>query len=128
MTKKTTLVLSLILAGGLAHGAANPATTEVDNTKINERDAQMETLTPEDQSRGSSYDVELTRKIRQDLVGDKSFSTDAHNVKIMTLNGVVTLRGPVATAAEKQKIDGIAKRTAGVKKVQNQLEVKSKVE
>jgi hyperosmotically inducible protein len=130
MTRKLVLAAALLSLCGVAQ-AANTTTTakthdkvEVNNTKVNERDANMDTITPEDQSRGTTADVELTRKIRQDLMADKSLSTDAQNVKIVTLNGVVTLRGPVETQAEKHKIDAFAKKTAGVKKVDNQIEVK----
>ena len=128
MKLATKIISGLILVGSLAQANNAAKTTDVNNTKVNERDAQAATLTPVDQSQGTASDVELTRKIRQDVVADKSFSTDAQNVKIITLNGVVTLRGPVTTASEKSKIDGLAKRTAGVKKVDNQLEVKSRVE
>ncbi|MBC7370939.1 MAG: BON domain-containing protein [Bdellovibrionaceae bacterium] len=128
MKQTTMMIASLVLAGSISQAANSAKGSDVNNTKVNERDAQMDTLTPVDQSQGTKSDVELTRKIRQEVVADKSFSTDAQNVKIITLNGMVTLRGPVATTSEKQKIDGLAKRTAGVKKVDNQLEVKSKVE
>lgn len=124
----TRMIAGLIMAGSIAQAANNSTSTDVNNTKINERDAKMETLTPEDQSQGTNADVELTRKIRQDVVADRSFSTDAQNVKIITLNGVVTLRGPVSSLSEKQKINVLAKRVAGVKKVDNQLEVKSRAE
>src|SRR5262245_31446096 len=65
-----------------------------DNTGRNVRDRNGDTLTPGDQS-SSERDVELTRKIRQEVVGDDSLSMMAHNVKIISVDGVVTLRGPV---------------------------------
>jgi hyperosmotically inducible protein len=58
-------------------------------------------------------------------VDDKSLSTNAHNVKIITSNGVVTLRGPVKTAAEKKAIEDKAKQVAGVTKVENLLEIEA---
>jgi len=137
---KKTLATSMVVlfassgfaAGGhtaVTGGAASKtmaAPVAADNTKLNERDASGKTLTPEDQSRGSAMDVELTRKIRQELVADKTLSTDAQNVKIITLDGVVTIRGPVASSAEKAKVDVLAKKVSGVKKVDNLTEVKTK--
>ena len=123
--KRKALALSLVLLFA-SSGFAAPGTAEVDNTKINQRDAGGKSLTPEDQSRGNAADVELTRKIRRELVNDKSLSTDAQNIKIITLNGVVTLRGPVASGSEKAKIDILAKKVSGVKQVENQTEVKTK--
>lgn len=54
----------------------------------------------------------------------KGLSTNAKNVKIITENGVVTLRGPVASEAEKEQIGAMVKVCAGVDKYTNQLEVK----
>ncbi len=101
--------------------AAAPA----DNTKKNERDRDSNTLTPGDQG-GSEGDRNLTAEIRKAVVGADGLSMDAKNVKIITKDGVVTLRGPVASADEKTKIDGLAKGVAGVKSVDNQLEVAAK--
>ena len=58
-------------------------------------------------------------------MADKSLSTNAHNVKIITANGVVTLRGPVKSAAEKANIGAKAQQAAGVRRVDNQLEIAS---
>lgn len=121
------LVFCLAVMGLTVTGfAATPTSSDATNTKMNQRDAQGQTLTPEDQSKGSSADVELTRKIREEIVRNDRLSTDAHNVKIITIGGVVTLRGPVASANEKSQIEGIAKKTAGVKRVDNLIEVKLK--
>ena len=59
------------------------------------------------------------------VVKNKSLSVDAQNVKIITRNGVVTLRGPVESEAESKKLEKIAKKTRGVVKVDNQLEIKA---
>jgi len=69
-------------------------------------------------------DVELTREIRRAVVKDHSLSMLAHNVKIVTANGSVTLRGPVKTEEEKTTIASKAQQIAGADKVDNQLEVK----
>ncbi|QDK37249.1 BON domain-containing protein [Bdellovibrio sp. NC01] len=117
---------SLILAGSLAGAVDTRPTQPVkqpDNTAINQRDATTNTLTPTDQARGSTSDVELTRRIRSQLTADSTLSTNAQNVKIITLNGHVTLRGPVDNAKEKQKIEQVAKSVSGTKNVDNQIEV-----
>ncbi len=129
--KKTTLLLpiSLFVLGGYV-GTAQPAEktqsppsqTAPDNTGRNIRDRSGATLTPGDQSTRKA-DLKLTRRIRQAVVADDSLSTTAHNVKIITLNGVVTLRGPVNSAQEKANIDAKAQQIAGTTKVKNQLEI-----
>jgi len=96
----------------------------VDNTGKNERDRSGETMTSGDQS-NSPEDVKITAAIRRAVVADDSLTMTATNVKIITANGVVTLRGPVNTAAEKTRIGQIAAKNAGGAKVENQLEVKN---
>ena len=100
---------------------------DVDNTAMNKRDAEDMTLTPMDQSEGSKADIELTRKIREALTDSDSLSMSAQNVKIITLKGITTLRGPVNSLAEKKQIERMAK-SAGAKRVKNQLEVTTKTE
>jgi osmotically-inducible protein OsmY len=97
---------------------------EPDNSKINQRDRNESAKTPENQS-GDKADVELTRQIRKEITQDDSLSTLAHNVKIITERGKVTLRGPVNSMAEKEKIVQKAQQIAGADKVQNELDVKS---
>jgi osmotically-inducible protein OsmY len=136
--KNLAWVIPFALSAGLTASAADThhvttktkTTKEVehaapDNTKKNARDTREDVVTAQDQSKGSDADVQVTRHIRQDLVNDDSLSTNAKNVKIITLGGVVTLRGPVASSAEKAKIATAAKNVAGVKRVDNQLEVKA---
>ena len=103
-----------------------PATTpDVDNTAKNVRDRNDATLTPGDQG-NSPADREVTQKIRKALVIDASgYSVTAKNIKIITVNGKVTLRGPVKTDAEKTGIVTIAKSVAGEGNVEDQLEVKA---
>jgi hypothetical protein len=71
----------------------------------------------------SKEDQEITRKIRSAVVDDKTLSTYAHNVKIITQNGMVTLRGPVRSEAEKRSIEAKAKSVAGDARVTNDLTV-----
>ena len=114
----------LALAGILAAVPVWAEQPDADNTGKNVRDSADKTLTPMDQG-GSTQDRELTAAIRKAVVDDDSLSTNAHNVKIITVDGVVTLRGPVKTTAEKAAVAGKAKKTAGVKRVDDQLEVES---
>jgi hyperosmotically inducible protein len=100
------------------------ANSELENTERNIRDSGNATLTPEDQKE-TSADIKITAAIRRAVVKNKSLSLDAHNAKIITRNGVVTLRGPVENPAEKHKLQSIAEKTRGVKQVDNQLETKT---
>lgn len=93
-----------------------------DNTAKNVRDSDGNTLTPLDQSTAAS-DESITRDVRQSIVSDKAMSIGAHNVKVITRDGVVTLRGPVATDDEKATIERKARDVAGVARVDNQLDV-----
>lgn len=95
---------------------------DADDTGKNVRDRDGETLTPGDQS-NKKEDVDMTAKIRKAVVADDSLSTTAQNVKIITIDGQVTLRGPVKSDEEKAKIAAKAEEIAGVGKVTNQLEV-----
>lgn len=95
---------------------------EPDNTKVNKRDDNKQAVTPATQS-NSKPDLELTRNIRREITKDKSMSTYARNVKIITRDGTVTLRGPVKSDAEKQAIEMIAKKLAGDSKVDSQIEI-----
>ena len=101
------------------------ADSPADNSGKNVRDRQNSTMTPGDQSNAKS-DMAITQAIRKAVVSDKGLSTNAHNVKIITKNGVVTLRGPVKTAEEKNTIAAKAEGAAGVKSVDNQLEIASR--
>jgi osmotically-inducible protein OsmY len=83
------------------------------------------TKTPLNQSE-SEADRTITQKIRQAIVSDNSMSTDAKNIKIITIKGVVTLRGPVASSQEKDAIAKKVNDVQGVVRVDNQLEVTRK--
>lgn len=95
---------------------------EVDNTGINKRDQSDATKTPMDQSNANT-DVEITRRIRDAVTDDESLSVNAHNVKIITADGKVTLRGPVKDENERLKVVSVARKVAGSTHVQDQLEV-----
>lgn len=119
------LVLSSALLGmGTATMAQDSTNAAPDNTAVNARDRNADTMTADRQSNAKS-DVELAREIRRAVVKDDSLSTLAHNVKIVTDNGMVTLRGPVKTEQEKIAIANKAQEIAGPNKVDDQLEVKN---
>jgi hyperosmotically inducible periplasmic protein len=80
-------------------------------------------LTPLNQGT-SPEDVDTTRQIRQQIMAINGLSVDAQNVKIITINGRVTLRGPVNSEDEKRQIADIAARVAPPANVDNQLQVK----
>jgi Predicted periplasmic or secreted lipoprotein len=120
--KRTLLVLACLSALSVAAWSADDKTNP-DNTATNERDRSGETRTSGDQSNSSS-DLKITQAIRQALVKDGELSTTAKNIKIVTANGQVTLRGPVKNAQEKSKIDQLARSAASGAKIENQLDVK----
>jgi hypothetical protein len=92
---------------------------------LSHADIKNATLTPQDQYRGSAADVETTRKIRESLTRDNSLSSDAKNVKIITLKGVTTLRGPVTSAEESLSVERIA-NNVNENRIKNNLEVMSR--
>ncbi len=107
-----------------AKDSAKTTAEAADNTGKNARDRSGDTKTSGDQS-NSPEDIKITAAIRRAVVADDSLTMTATNVKIITADGVVTLRGPVKTAAEKTKIGELAKKNAGNAKIDNQLEVKN---
>lgn len=100
------------------------APKDADNTARNVRDRDDRTLTPTDQG-NSKADINTTAQIRKEVVANKAMSVNGKNVKIITNNGQVTLRGPVNSAEEKRIIGEIADRIAQAGNVDNQLEVKA---
>ena len=95
-----------------------------DNSGTNSRDRNGENVTAMDQSNRPD-DLNLTREIRRALMNDNSLSMEAKNIKIITLNGAVTLRGPVKTSQEKDTILAKATELARDTKVNNELEIAS---
>jgi osmotically-inducible protein OsmY len=101
--------------------AREPMPAEADNTGRNVRDRDTNAVTPLDQS-NSPDDIALTQKIRSGITADGAMSVQARNVKVISRDGFVTLRGPVETQQEKASIEALAK-TAGATRVDNQLEI-----
>jgi hyperosmotically inducible protein len=103
----------------------NSGMTDADNSQKNMRDRSGANLTPMDQG-NSPNDRDTTQQIRKMVVSStNNYSMMAQNVKIITVNGKVTLRGPVKTDEEKSGIETIAKNVAGEGNVDDQIEVKA---
>ena len=121
--KITLLTLACSCVLSITTLVADDKTAPVDNTAQNKRDRSGETKTPGDQS-NRPEDLKLTADVRRAIMKDSSLSVTAKNIKIITADAQVTLRGPVNTVEEKTNIDQLAKSVAGNAKVDNQLEVK----
>jgi hyperosmotically inducible protein len=123
MNKSTifALFLSSVVAGPHAF-AQTPTSVAPDNSKTNRVDASN-AAAPADSQSNASADIDLTKRIRQSVMADKALSTYAHNVKIVTSGGHVTLNGVVRSDAEKNSIEMKAAEIAGHDKVTNDLKV-----
>jgi hyperosmotically inducible protein len=122
------LLISSLLGGAwaIAQDTTNQGDpAPADNTKVNQRDQNANEPTA-DQQKDNRSDRDITQQIRQSIVKDKSLSTYAHNVKVITQNGQVTLKGPVRSDDEKQAVEAKAAEIAGQGKVTNRLDVKAK--
>ena len=111
----------LLLSLGLLPAAFAQTQAAPDNSSNNKMQNQSQTA---DQQKDRTSDRELTAKIRRAIVADKSLSTYGHNVKIIVSEGTVTLKGPVHSEEEKQKIAATAAEIVGQGKVTNQITVK----
>lgn len=117
------LVMADLVRAGQDAAIYLAADSALENTQRNARDKDGTTLTPEDQKE-TGNDVNITADIRKTAVKDESLSVNAQNVKIITGNGIVTLRGIVENANESKKLENIAQKTRGVLRVDNQIEIK----
>ena len=122
---RTFLCTGLLLGSGAFALAQEPQQAAPDNTKVNERDRSKDEPTA-DQQKENRSDRDITQQIRQSIMKDKSLSTYAHNVKIITQNGQVTLKGPVRSEDEKKTVEAKATEVAGENKVTSQLDIKPK--
>ena len=113
------LCLSVSLPGAQAFAQTGTAQTAPDNSNQNKNHAN----TADNQANAQS-DRLTTQKIRKAIIADKSLSTYAHNVKIITVDGAVTLKGPVQTEDEKQKVAAEAANVVSPDKITNELTVK----
>lgn len=113
------ILSSLLITAGVF------AETETDNTKINKRDTAATELTADEQ-KSSESDMNITQRIRQEIVKNKKLSTYAKNVKIITIDGKVTLKGPVRSRTEVDSILKTARATAGEANITNEMTVEPK--
>jgi hyperosmotically inducible periplasmic protein len=124
---RTVLCAGLLLGTGALASAQEPSTQQAtpapDNTKVNERDRSPNEPTA-DQQKDNRSDRDITQQIRQSIMKDKSLSTYAHNIKIVTQNGQVTLKGAVRSEDEKRAIEAKAAEVAGQDKVSSELNIK----
>ena len=115
------MIAAALAFGLLAVGAQ--AQTPPDNTKVNERD-RSKTAATADQAKNTTTDRDTMQKIRKAVMADKGLSTYAHNVKIISQGGKVTLKGPVRSEDEKSNIEQKATEVAGAGNVTNEITVK----
>jgi hyperosmotically inducible protein len=108
------LVLAITLCPGTLLHAQQP-----DNSAQNKNQS-----TTADKQPNAQNDRTITAQVRKAIIADKDLSTYGHNVKIITVNGAVTLKGPVKSDDEKQKIASDAGSVIGADKITNQLTVK----
>jgi hyperosmotically inducible protein len=124
-------LLLLAAAAGACDKSNATSTTETtasgpnapDNTKTNARD-DAASVTPTDQGNDRA-NLDVTQTIRKAVMSDDSLSGDAKNVKIITNNGLITLRGPVKTLAEKKNIEAKAVAAAGSNRVDDQIDIEA---
>lgn len=96
--------------------------TPPDNTRVNQGDRNTNQPTA-DQQKENASDREITRQIRRSITQDKGLSTYAKNIKVITQNGSVTLRGPVRSLDEKKSIESKANEVAGAGHVKSEIQV-----
>ncbi len=99
-------------AAVMSQGQTPNSGTKPDNTDVNKRDRNLGEATA-DQQKMNAADQDLTKKIRQSIMSDTSLSTYAHNIKIISQNGTVTLKGPVKSGDEKKTVMAKAIAEAG---------------
>ena len=116
---------ALLAMGGALYAADDAKPVKADNTKMNKQDREEGAMTA-GQQKMNPADRELTQKIRKAIMADKSLSTYAHNVKVISRDGMVTLKGPVRSDAEKSTVEAKATEAAGAGKVTNEITVAAK--
>lgn len=112
----------LSVQNATAEDAKPVETIKPDNTKVNERDRDANEVTAGNQKENKN-DIAITAKIRKMVVDDTSLSTNAHNIKIITVDGIVTLKGPVKSDAEKETIAKHAMHVVDEKSVKNEIDI-----
>lgn len=125
-TRQTLFLLSIsvfawtsLLAGPLTQPAS---TQQADNSKANKTETQKKALTADKQSMNAG-DQQITQKIRSAIMKDKTLSTYAHNIKIITQDRKVTLKGPVRSEDERADVEAKAIAVAGEGNVTNEIKI-----
>jgi hyperosmotically inducible protein len=122
---------ALVLGACLFLGSSLPATgvrtqdaqqPAADNAKNNKGDQSSGAMTA-DKQKMNPADRDLTKKVRAALHSDSTLSTYAHNIKIVSQDGKVTLKGPVRSDDEKSAVEAKATEIAGAGNVTSQLTV-----
>lgn len=122
LISRTYLLPGLLMAAATFSLPNSLAAQNPDNTGMNRADKNSDQTA--DQQQKDRSDRNLTDQIRKAIVADKSLSTDAHNVKVITRQGHVTLKGPVRSENEKRTVEAKATEVAGQDKVTNDLVIK----
>ncbi len=123
MAKKTLFFKALFLSGVFVINIPGACLAQsADNTGINKEGPSQKEVTAQQQGE-TKQDLEITKEIRQAIVDDNSLSTYAHNVKIITAGGMVTLKGPVRSEEEKKVIEEMAAQIAGSDKITSEIEI-----
>jgi osmotically-inducible protein OsmY len=122
--KHSQIALTILFSVATLTCYGQASDTKPDNTKVNKRDRSSGEVTA-DQQKADAADRDLTKKIRQSVIADKTLSTYAHNIKIISQNGAVTLKGPVKSDDEKKAIVAKAVAVTGsADRVTDQMSVK----
>jgi hyperosmotically inducible periplasmic protein len=122
MEKRRLHLGAAVLIAVCAGAIATAQQTQPDNTAVNKRDKAAGAVTADQQPNGAA-DLKTTQAIRRAIVADKSLSTYAHNVKVITVNGKVTLKGPVQNDTEKTAVEKKAAEVAGATNVTNNISI-----
>jgi hyperosmotically inducible periplasmic protein len=122
-----TAVISTAMQTAVAQTPSTPSPTGVpaDNSKTNKTDSTNTTATA-DAQKDNANDRTITQSIRKSVMADKALSTYAHNVKIVAVNGSVTLNGVVRSEQEKASVEAKAAAVVGQSHVTNDLKVSPK--
>jgi hyperosmotically inducible protein len=98
------------------------AGNSADNSKVNVRDRSEKEMTA-DQQGSETKDMSITRRIRNEIMKEKNLSTYAQNIKIITLDGKVTLKGPVRYESEETNLLNHARNVAGASNVTSEIAI-----
>lgn len=124
------LVIAILMAlctstSAYSEPASTAADVNADNTKNNVVDAKAKVVNPLDQG-NSKADMQCTKDLRKSIMKQKGLSFNAKNVKVITKDNALTLRGVVDSEQEKEVIDSLAKQACGARSLSNLIEVKVK--